>query len=94
MIFSYERVRSAYTLILHKQGQQLYRSVKDKIKSQLCAQKSNRIQPANDADFLGTLLSAWNDYKVSMVMVSDVLMYLVSFFNSLCVRYITVSLSL
>jgi len=71
-----ELYRNAYTLVLHKQGDKLYRGVEEVIEQRM-RQSAAEVAQASDAFLLERLVAAWDDHKLKMSMMRDILMYMV-----------------
>ena len=71
------RHRNAYNMVLHKYGDILYKGLKEAIEFHL-REVAERVSSAADSNFLAELNKAWADHKVSMLMIRDILMYMVS----------------
>ena len=74
---------NAYNLVLHKHGDLLYNGVRDTILEHLTETSRPVLQAPDDA-LLSRLCALWADHRVSMEMIRDILMYLVSV--HVCVR--------
>lgn len=66
-------------MVLHKYGNILYNNLGDVVTAHL-TNVGKEIQEQTNEDFLVALNSAWNDHKLSMGMIRDILMYLVCAF--------------
>lgn len=74
---SYEELyRNAYTLVLHKHGQRLYKLMRDVIEEHLRNEVRAAVQGSLHNKFLETLNTQWQDHKVSMQVIKDVFMYM------------------
>lgn len=71
--------RNAYNMVLHKYGEMLYNGLKQTVEDHL-KDIATGVVGANDDNFLQDLNKAWNDHKISMLMIRDILMYMVSSF--------------
>ena len=79
---------NAYNMVLHKCGDVLYNGVKNSVDEHL-KEVSEEVASAMDDNFLVEINKAWTDHKVSMLMIRDILMYMVSsademFCSTLC----------
>eukprot|EP00753_Platysulcus_tardus_P005775 PLAT13692.1.p1 GENE.PLAT13692.1~~PLAT13692.1.p1 ORF type:complete len:740 (+),score=386.09 PLAT13692.1:52-2271(+) len=70
-----ELYRNAYNLVLHKHGEKLYNGVVGEVRAHLRAVASE-LTGTTAADELASLAAAWNDHKVTMTMIRDILMYM------------------
>eukprot|EP00743_Colponemidia_sp_Colp-15_P002799 GILK01003029.1.p1 GENE.GILK01003029.1~~GILK01003029.1.p1 ORF type:complete len:733 (-),score=137.04 GILK01003029.1:128-2326(-) len=70
-----ELYRNAYNLVLHKHGELLYKGVNDTVKNHLKV-VANAIAQATDDLLLQELSAHWQDHKITMIMIRDILMYL------------------
>ena len=70
-----ELYRSAYNMCLYKFPELLYKNVGEAIKSQ-CGAIVGPVAEAHDDRFLETLNATWNEHKMSMNCVRDILLYL------------------
>lgn len=66
-------------MVLHKYGEMLYNGLKQTVEDHL-KDIATGVVGANDDNFLQDLNKAWNDHKISMLMIRDILMYMVSSF--------------
>ncbi len=71
--FSY---RNAYNMVLHKYGDRLYKGLQQVVDDHLKG-VALEVSAANDDSFMEALNKAWNDHKISMLMIRDILMYMV-----------------
>jgi cullin 3 len=71
-------------MVLHKYGDTLYQGLRDVVHSHL-KEVSIKVVSAVDANFLNELNVAWNDHKLSMIMIRDILMYMVCFLECIYV---------
>ena len=69
-------LRNAYNMVLHKQGDTLYNGLKSVVDEHLKGVAS-RVAMAIDDYFLQELNKSWQDHKISMLMIRDILMYMV-----------------
>lgn len=65
-------------MVLHKYGDTLYQGLKDVVHSHL-KEVALKVVVAVDAIYLTELNVAWNEHKLSMTMIRDILMYMVLF---------------
>lgn len=70
-----ELYRNAYNMVLHKQGDTLYNGLKSVVDEHLKGVAS-RVAMAIDDYFLQELNKSWQDHKISMLMIRDILMYM------------------
>jgi len=70
-----ELYRNAYSLVLHKYGELLYKGVQDTVKEHL-KQVANRVICATDDELLNKLQDEWQDHRTTMIMIRDILMYM------------------
>lgn len=70
-----ELYRNAYNMVLHKYGEMLYNGLKQTVDDHL-KDIANGVVVAVDENFLQELNKAWNDHKISMLMIRDILMYM------------------
>lgn len=63
-------------MVLHKFGNDLYTNLGNVVTAHLEG-VGKEIQEQTNEDFLVAINNAWNDHKVSMGMIRDILMYLV-----------------
>eukprot|EP00027_Filamoeba_sp_ATCC50430_P010543 CAMPEP_0168562902 /NCGR_PEP_ID=MMETSP0413-20121227/12379_1 /TAXON_ID=136452 /ORGANISM="Filamoeba nolandi, Strain NC-AS-23-1" /LENGTH=717 /DNA_ID=CAMNT_0008594377 /DNA_START=100 /DNA_END=2253 /DNA_ORIENTATION=+ len=70
-----ELYRNAYNMVLHKYGELLYNGLKKEVDDHL-AEVADQVASSNDDNFLAELNKAWNDHKISMLMIRDILMYM------------------
>lgn len=68
--------RNAYTLVLHKHGELLYEGVAQTINEKL-EQTAVLVEKANDETLLRIMVREWDNHKLVMTMIRDVLMYMV-----------------
>ena len=66
-------------MVLHKYGDMLYKGLQQVVDEHLKGIADEKVVAANDDQFLGSLRAVWNDHKVSMLMIRDILMYMVRF---------------
>jgi cullin 3 len=64
-------------MVLHKYGDRLYKGLQQVVDEHL-KEVANDVAAANDDTFMDALNKAWNDHKISMLMIRDILMYMVS----------------
>jgi len=70
-----ELYRNAYTLVLHKHGTMLY----DGVRETICARLKkivSKVRAATNNLLVMTCTEEWNEHKVKMVMIRDILMYM------------------
>uniref|UniRef100_A0A7S0ECD9 Cullin family profile domain-containing protein n=1 Tax=Hanusia phi TaxID=3032 RepID=A0A7S0ECD9_9CRYP len=70
-----ELYRTGYNMVLHKHGDMLYNNVDATLKKrsiELC----ERVEKNPDETFLSSLKKIWTEYKRSLQMVQDILMYM------------------
>lgn len=70
-----ELYRNAYNMVLHKYGDRLYKGLQQVVDEHL-KEVANDVAAANDETFMDALNKAWNDHKISMLMIRDILMYM------------------
>lgn len=70
-----ELYRNAYNMVLHKYGDTLYNGLKSVVDEHLKG-VANKVAAAIDDYFLQELNKSWQDHKVSMLMIRDILMYM------------------
>jgi len=70
-----ELYRNAYNMVLHKYGDMLYDGLKGVVNDHLKVIALN-VASAVDENFLSELNKSWNDHKISMLMIRDILMYM------------------
>jgi cullin 3 len=63
-------------MVLHKYGEMLYKGLQGVVEEHL-KRISETVANAVDDNFLVVLNQAWQDHKVSMLMIRDILMYMV-----------------
>ncbi|CAK9296805.1 unnamed protein product [Gordionus sp. m RMFG-2023] len=71
-----ELYRNAYTMVLHKHGEKLYFGLKEVVTQHLIEKVRKDIMESLHNNFLATLISAWNDHQIAMIMIRDILMYM------------------
>ncbi|KAL8440423.1 hypothetical protein Efla_000311 [Eimeria flavescens] len=71
-----ELYRYAYTLVLHKRGQNLYEGTYLCVEAQLRGVAAAIRRQTDARSFMDLFLSSWNDHAVNMGLASDILMYL------------------
>lgn len=64
-------------MVLHKYGDMLYKGLQQVVDEHLKGIADEKVVAANDDEFLQQLRAVWNDHKVSMLMIRDILMYMV-----------------
>ncbi|KAE9549213.1 hypothetical protein FO519_007574 [Halicephalobus sp. NKZ332] len=67
---------NAYTLVLHKYGDRLYKMLNDTVTDHLRNNVRPCIEESPDTDALNKLIEAWNDHTTAMAMIRDILIYL------------------
>ena len=70
-----ELYRQAYSLVLHKHGEKLYNGVYTTVRKHLLS-IADEVSDAPDETLLVALARRWDDHKVTMVMIRDILMYM------------------
>lgn len=70
-----ELYRQAYSLVLHKHGEKLYNGVFTTVTKHLSS-IADQVSNAPDETLLVALSRRWDDHKVTMVMIRDILMYM------------------
>jgi cullin 3 len=70
-----ELYRTGYNMVLHKHGETLYSNVENLLK-QRSEEICHAVQGETDLTFLQQLRLKWDDHKVSLRMVRDILMYM------------------
>lgn len=70
-----ELYRNAYNMVLHKYGDILYNGLKSVVDEHL-KEIAEHVANSVDENFLLELDKAWNDHKLSMLMIRDILMYM------------------
>eukprot|EP00303_Exanthemachrysis_gayraliae_P000646 CAMPEP_0206009892 /NCGR_PEP_ID=MMETSP1464-20131121/10557_1 /ASSEMBLY_ACC=CAM_ASM_001124 /TAXON_ID=119497 /ORGANISM="Exanthemachrysis gayraliae, Strain RCC1523" /LENGTH=316 /DNA_ID=CAMNT_0053383497 /DNA_START=43 /DNA_END=989 /DNA_ORIENTATION=+ len=70
-----ELYRNGYNMVLHKHGDRLYDGLSGAVTSQLQTVAA-AVESAPDAAFLEVLIKRWDDHKLSMIMIRDILMYM------------------
>ena len=68
--------RNAYNLVLHKHGDLLYAGVTESVSEHLQL-NATRVASEPDDQLLAQLTKQWEDHKITMVMIRDILMYMV-----------------
>eukprot|EP01052_Picozoa_sp_SAG31_P045390 SAG31_NODE_8268_length_1485_cov_1.057720_1_plen_185_part_00 len=68
--------RSAYNMVLHKHGDMLHKNVTAAVQKHLDSTAAFIASRDDDKVFLDTLISKWNDHKVAMQMIRDILLYM------------------
>jgi cullin 3 len=63
-------------MVLHKYGDVLYNGLRDVVDNHL-VDVAAKVSGAIDENFLTELNAAWDDHKLSMLMIRDILMYMV-----------------
>jgi cullin 3 len=69
-------------MVLHKYGELLYNGLKQTVDDHL-KEVATHVANAIDESFLLELNKAWSEHKISMLMIRDILMYMVSLRNAL-----------
>jgi hypothetical protein len=67
-------------MVFNKHGEQLYNGLKEVIRTYL-NESYRKIMESNDEIFLNVLNDVWSNYKVSILMIRDILMYMVTIVN-------------
>jgi len=70
-----ELYRNSYTLVLHKYGDLLYNGVRRTVAENL-VKISNEVSNTVDGQLLEKIVEAWENHKIVMTMINDVLMYM------------------
>ena len=70
-----ELYRNAYNLVLHKHGELLFNGVKGAVTEHL-SEVAAQIASRPDEQLLVELTERWDDHKVTMVMIRDIMMYM------------------
>lgn len=70
-----ELYRNAYNLVLHRHGNFLYENVSHKITSHL-EEMLDHLLLVPDNKLLKEMASAWEDHRICMIMIRDILMYM------------------
>lgn len=70
-----ELYRNAYNMVLHKYGDRLYSGLRDVVNSHL-REVADSVVGVHDDQFLEAINTAWNEHKISMLMIRDILMYM------------------
>eukprot|EP00276_Gloeochaete_wittrockiana_P009950 CAMPEP_0184657638 /NCGR_PEP_ID=MMETSP0308-20130426/20785_1 /TAXON_ID=38269 /ORGANISM="Gloeochaete witrockiana, Strain SAG 46.84" /LENGTH=732 /DNA_ID=CAMNT_0027095707 /DNA_START=65 /DNA_END=2263 /DNA_ORIENTATION=- len=70
-----ELYRKAYNMVLHKYGERLYSGLQETVDEHLKT-VAEAIAASNDDSFLTDIKSKWDEHKLSMVMIRDILMYM------------------
>jgi len=63
-------------MVLHKYGDRLYKGLQQAVDEHL-KEVATTVAESNDETFMDALNKAWNDHKISMLMIRDILMYMV-----------------
>ncbi|XP_062521346.1 cullin-3-B-like [Corticium candelabrum] len=71
-----ELYRNAYNMVLHKQGERLYKELKEVVRDHLVVKVRKDMFDALHNNFLEALNMAWADHQTAMVMIRDILMYM------------------
>lgn len=73
---SYEELyRNAYTLVINKHGQDLYKNLKQSIEKNILRYNDD-FATLTDDEFLNKFNELWNNHQISLRMISDICMYL------------------
>ena len=73
---SYEELyRTAYNLVLHKHGELLYNGVKSTT-VELLQPIVEKLQKCNEDDLLKKINEIWQQEKLCIIMIKDILMYM------------------
>lgn len=67
---------NGYNMVLHRHGQTLYDGLKNEIDEHLVKQRDRLSDVTDGITFLKNMKTTWEDYKVAMGMIRDILMYL------------------
>ncbi len=70
-----ELYRSSYNLVMYKFADLLYRNITETVKGHL-EEVAKPVEVAHDDVFLEVLNSTWNDHRMSMNCVRDILLYM------------------
>ena len=62
----------SYSIVLHKQGEQLYNAIKDVIKDHLENNVRVNLLKSLDNNFLQALTEAWKHHQSAMVIIRDI----------------------
>jgi len=65
-------------MVLHKYGDKLYNGLRDVVDKHL-KEVAETVASSIDDNFLEAVHTAWNDHKISMLMIRDILMYMVRY---------------
>jgi cullin 3 len=91
-LLSFEELyRNSYNLVVSKNGQILYENTKRILSNQLIKFKQSLDSIINVPDQLGLLKSVeklWKEHVISMIMIRDILMYLVSILKRFSLNFI------
>lgn len=68
--------RNAYSLVLHKHGELLYEGLRNTVTRHLSRQVEECIVHTSDEELVQVIGNQWQDHKVVMLMIRDILMYL------------------
>ena len=71
-----ELYRTSYKLVLHKYGAKLYTAIHEVIRAHLATVATKLSQTVTNRLFMTQLICAWNDHKLVMGMIRDILMYM------------------
>ncbi|GMT32261.1 hypothetical protein PFISCL1PPCAC_23558, partial [Pristionchus fissidentatus] len=71
-----ELYRNAYTMVLHKHGERLYKALSAVVRDHLKGPIRKKVSGAMDDRFLETLNSSWAEHTTAMVMIRDIFMYM------------------
>lgn len=69
--------RNAYNLVLHKHAEMLYDGVQHSVTEHL-HQIASGVASTPDEQLLAEISRCWGDHQITMNMVRDILMYMVS----------------
>lgn len=75
-----ELYRTAYNMVLQRQGSQLYERTKQSLETYLRSVLDTRLRLASDQDLLTGIRQLWMEYQLSLSLIRDILMYLVRWF--------------
>ncbi|XP_076017835.1 cullin-3-like [Genypterus blacodes] len=68
--------RTAYTMVVHKQGEKLYVGLQEVVTEHLVHKVREEVLNSLNNNFLQTLNQAWIDHQTAMVMIRSILMYM------------------
>eukprot|EP00002_Diphylleia_rotans_P010880 TRINITY_DN2153_c0_g1_i1.p1 TRINITY_DN2153_c0_g1~~TRINITY_DN2153_c0_g1_i1.p1 ORF type:complete len:735 (+),score=155.04 TRINITY_DN2153_c0_g1_i1:83-2287(+) len=70
-----ELYRNGYNMVIHKQGERLYKGTSDELDAYLKTRRPE-ILDAPHHDALLTVIGVWNDFDPALKLIRDILMYL------------------